>query len=369
VALSSKEYRDYYVWRHWRYQQKWGYRGLYYDGLAAPTLAAREIWKRLYNITLENRYYAPTEANIGIHYSGQPHMAVFAFGSYFWDAENYSCIINENQPTYIGVVDPAMYRAQHMGHNFGWPIFFLGQGKTRREAIAPNGGPEAVFDHLSGLDLLHDGGGTCCIMPRIKGSKPQELRRVRERRDNALKKHNFHHWVYQFTPYWKQDIVTLPRGNMHASFYIARPSKLTATDPKEYRNRRSVFAEYFDIYKHLPDYMQRMLEEDLERERGYLELLQDKAIMIVYNNTEWEGQMRLKVDWKKLDIGSPDQLKAENAVHSTGFRLEKGKDKNGEDCENAVFFNRPEEYAKIENGELIFPMTKFNYRMIVIEKK
>ena len=28
-----------------------------------------------------------------------------------------------------------------------------------------------------------------------------------------------------------------------------------------------------------------------------------------------------------------------------------------------------EEYAKTENGELVFPMTKWNYRMIVIEKE
>ena len=32
-----------------------------------------------------------------------------------------------------------------------------------------------------------------------------------------------------------------------------------------------------------------------------------------------------------------------------------------------VLFQKPEEYAKIENGELVFPMTEWNYRMIVIE--
>jgi hypothetical protein len=34
----------------------------------------------------------------------------------------------------------------------------------------------------------------------------------------------------------------------------------------------------------------------------------------------------------------------------------------------AELFPRPKEYARIENGELVLPMTKLNYRMIVIEK-
>ena len=83
---------------------------------------------------------------------------------------------------------------------------------------------------------------------------------------------------------------------------------------------------------------------------------------------EW-GVMRLKPDWQKLGLGPPEGLTAENAVHSTGFRIEKEKDKDGKEVEKAVFFPRPEEYAKIENGEIVFPMTKWNYRMIVLEKK
>jgi len=368
TTLTSKSYRDYFVWRHWRFQQKYGYKGLYFDAAASPTLAAREIWKRLYNITLSNPRFAAREVNIGTHHSGMPNMAIFGFSSYFWDAENYNSLINEQQQTYLGIVDPAMFRAQHMGHNFGWPLRFLGQGRIRREWVEAAGGPEAVYDQLSGLVLLHDAAPSvpalpCCI---VVG---EALGQVEKRMTDALDRHNFYHWVYQFVPYWRQDIVKLPDENMHASFYIAQPSKLTATDPNEYRHRRSVFADYFDIYKHLPAYMQGMLDEDLERERGYLELLQDKAIMILYNNSEWEGEMHLKPDWKKLGFDSPENLKVENAVHSTGMRIEKVKNEKGEEVEKAVFFERPEEYAKIENGELVFPMTKWNYRMIVIEKE
>ena len=41
---------------------------------------------------------------------------------------------------------------------------------------------------------------------------------------------------------------------------------------------------------------------------------------------------------------------------------------DGKEIEKAVFFDRPEEYAKIEGEELVFPMTKWNYRVIVLGK-
>jgi hypothetical protein len=34
--------------------------------------------------------------------------------------------------------------------------------------------------------------------------------------------------------------------------------------------------------------------------------------------------------------------------------------------DKAVFFLRPAETAAVENGEIVFPMTKFNYRLIAI---
>lgn len=113
-------------------------------------------------------------------------------------------------------------------------------------------------------------------------------------------------------------------------------------------------------------------EKTIAREWPWLiEEMHDKAILVFYNHSDWEGKMRLKPDWEKLGLGDPKDLKAENAVHSTGIRLEKtgDKDKDGKEVEKAIFFPQPEEYAKIENGELVFPMTKWNYRMIVLERK
>ncbi|MCM8777538.1 MAG: DUF6067 family protein [Candidatus Omnitrophica bacterium] len=352
---------DYFVWRHWKFQNKYGFKGLYYDGgFVGYTLGMREMVKRMYNITLSNTLFAGREINIGFHSSGMFNMGVLGFGSYNWDGENYNGIINANQQTYLGVTDTAMYRAQHMGYNLGgWPIMFLGQGRLKREWVEANGGPEAVFDQISGLDLLHDGGSVCCIMPAIGGAKPQEMRRVRERMAKALDKYNFYHWVYQFIPYWRQDIVKVPQENMYVSIYLAQPSRL----------KERIYPEYVRMYKYLPRYIQAQIVDEIEKERKYLETLEDRAILIVYNESGYEGEVRIKVDWGKLGLGSPDRLKVENAVHSTGFRLEKRKDEKGNEYEEAVFFPRSEEYAKIEGDEVVFPITKYNYRMIVIEKK
>lgn len=356
--LSSKSFRNYFVWRHWNYQQKYGYAGLYYDcpagsGSTGDMLGTREIMKRLYNITLSNPYYAAREQAIGVHQSGQPNMAFMGFGTYHWDAENYNSIINANQQTYRGVTDPAMYRAQHMGHNFGWPTVFLGQLRIRREWLEANGGAEAVFDQIDGLNLLHDGTRVCAVLPGITAE-------LESRRQNDIRKLDLHHWVYQFVPYWHQDIVSLPGENMHASFYIAHPSKLTVTSPD--------VESYFSMYQHLPVFMQRRIMEDVEKEKRYLRHLKDRAIMVIYNDSDWEGVMRLKPDWEKLGLGSPEHLHAVNYMHRTGFRVEKNKGKDGKETEKAIFFDRLDEYARIEGEELVFPMTKWNYRMIVIEK-
>ena len=68
--------------------------------------------------------------------------------------------------------------------------------------------------------------------------------------------------------------------------------------------------------------------------------------------------------WKALGFDSWQELVAENAVHSTGIRMIKDNDGN----EKAEFFPMKEEYAKIESGRLVFPITGANYRMIVIER-
>ncbi len=356
----SQAARDYYVWRHWCYQKKYGFAGIYYDSPSGVMLGLRNVMKRLYNITLRNNFYAGRDMAIGLHSSAMFDMSAGGFASYNWDGENYNSIINETQQTYRGTIDPARYRAQHMGHNFGWPIMFLGQGRIKREWVDANGGPEAVFDQIYGLNLIHDGLCVCCILPGV-------TRELQDRRQKDVKDFGLAHWIYQFTPYWRQDIVRLPKDKMYASFYIARPSLLKAGDDVNGWYHNQAFQNYFGD-KHLPAYMRGVMFADTAKERAELENTDDKAVMIVYNDSEYSGEMRLKPDWQKLGLGTPEQLTAKNYLHCTGFRIEKVRNEKGEEVEKGVFFPRPEETARIENGEVIFPMTPFNYRMIVLEK-
>ncbi|MCF7854243.1 MAG: DUF6067 family protein [Candidatus Pacebacteria bacterium] len=358
VNKMAKAYRDYYVWRLWRYQLKYGFTGLYYDGTGGVSLGLRDLLKRLYNVTISNRHVGAREVNIGIHCSGRPLMAAMGFGTFWFDAENYNGKINAAQPTYLGVIDPALFRAEHMGHNFGLKNTFLGQNRLLPERVMANGGPEAVIDHLQGLELLHDCPPTGWHIPGPMGA-------VTRRAQDAWSRHNLSDWVFQFQPYWHQDIVELPDNeNMHASFYIARPSVFHGISPRSSLQISRAAKRYFP--KHIPGYM--LGKDTIRPELKRLQGLSDKVVMVVYNNTDWEGEMRLKPDWKKIGLGPPNTLTAENAVHSTGFRIETVTNDNEEEVDKGVFFERPEETAKIENGELIFPMTRFNYRMIVLRK-
>ncbi len=346
---ASKSYRDWFVWRHWKSFQGNPHQSLYYDGamespsanpyagagyvrrdgsvaVTYPILGARDICKRLYNMIIQ--YYPFIW--VGMHQSGMPNMAYEGFGTFSWDGENFNSIMNDRQQTYVGVLDPAKFRAEYMGHNFGWPVMFLGQGRIRAE-WADAAGCENLIDHLHGLCLLHDveAGGW-----QIQG----EREKVCERTYRAVERNRLYSPAYQFIPYWRQDIVQLPKPEMYASFYILQPWKIDKSR----------------------DWSFYAGKEDAP--------VPKKAVMIVYNNSDYKGEMRLKPDWKKLGFDSPGNVTAENSVHSTGFRIEKAKNEKGEEVDKAVFFPRPEESAKIENGEAVFPMTPFNYRMIVLEE-
>jgi hypothetical protein len=357
---ESKSFRDYFVWRHWRYQQKYGLGGFYFDNPNRTTLGTRDVMKRMYNVALLNHRLAARDHMIGMAANGCVNMGYMGFAIYHLDGEQFNSALSERQPTYRGLLDPHVYRAEFMGHNFGWTVSFLGQARLRRPWVEANGGPEAVVDHVQGLDLLHDSQPSGWHMP-------DPMNQVCNRAIEAYKKLNLSHWVYQFVPYWRQDIVTLPNENLLASFYVARPSRLKAHDAINGWYHHQAFQQYFD--KHLPAYMTFVNFRETEAVRKDLEKMQDKAVMVVYNNSDFKGEMRLKPDWQKLGLGPPTDLRADNVVHSTGFRLEKGKDKEGKEAEKAVFFARPEESAKIENGEVVFPMTPWNYRMILLEQR
>ena len=86
-------------------------------------------------------------------------------------------------------------------------------------------------------------------------------------------------------------------------------------------------------------------------------------ICIFCNESDFAGEMHLKLDWKKIGFESAEEVVAENAVHA--FDVHFNDPKNG----GFEYVSNPKETARIEDGELKFPMTPWNYRMIVLRKK
>jgi len=346
VTHASKSYRDWFVWRHWKYFQEHPFQSLYYDcaienasanlyagagyirrdgsvAVTAPILGARDIVKRLYNMII--KYYP--FAWIGMHDSGMINMAYSSFATVYWDGENFNSIINEKRRTYRGVLDPAMFRAEYMGHNFGCPTMFLGQGRIR-DRWADEIGPDKIVDYLHGLCLLHDVDAVGWIF-----SSPAR-EKVVERTIRALRQHRLYSPSYQFVPYWEQHFVEKPFEEFYASFYIRKPVQFQ-------------FSRFWMVYD--------PFDTDPKPK---------KVVAIFFNNSDYNGILRLKLDWKALGFDSPDGLKVENAVHSTGFKVENPGTKN----EKGVFFPKPDEFARIEDGKLVFPIMEWNYRMIVLEE-
>jgi hypothetical protein len=68
------------------------------------------------------------------------------------------------------------------------------------------------------------------------------------------------------------------------------------------------------------------------------------------------------VDWKALGFDPAKPMKAENLVHRVGLRV---TEKDPE-TETAVLYKKTEETAKVDGGQLVFPMTEWNYRMIAV---
>ena len=275
---ASKSYRDWFVWRHWKSFQSNPHQSLYYDGACEnpsvnpyagggyvrrdgsvatvyPILGSRDICKRLYNMIIQ---YYPF-AWVGFHQSGTPNMAYEGFGTISWDGENFNSIINDKQSTYRGVLDPAKFRAEYMGHNLGWPVRFLGQGRIKPE-WADRAGIENTIDHVHGLCLLHDVEASGW---QIQGEREHAC----ERTYRAIERHFLNSPAYRFVPYWHQDIVRLPAANQYASFYLLDAAMFAKT--REWK---------------------------FEAATRPGEKIPRKAVMIAYNDSDWAGKMRLKPD-------------------------------------------------------------------------
>ncbi|MBI4024386.1 MAG: hypothetical protein HY360_05355 [Verrucomicrobia bacterium] len=361
TTQASKSYRDYFVWRHWNaLTTQYPFQHWYFDtpnespssnesaGAGYVTrdgrrvavkavLGARNLCRRMYNLLI--RWYP--FAMVGYHTSGMLNTGYISFGTALIDGENFNTIIGPSQPTYVKALTPDRFRAQYMGFNIcGNASIFMGQARQGWEEAKMMGGAENVMDHLQGLFLLHDNYPPGWIFGK---NNSHVLDESGKRCWDAIEKHGLFSPFYDFVPYWEQKAVKPPFEEFYATFYTFRHQNID----KIKMPAATIFGD--------------MTEEQKKNYR--------KAICIFYNHSDWEGTMRLKLNWQSLGFAGPQGVKAENAVHRTGFKVETTKNEKGEDVYKAVFFPRPDEFAKVEGQEVVFPMTKWNYRMIILEKE
>jgi hypothetical protein len=348
VTHDSKSYRDWVLWRMSELFKRAPYVGVYYDvtdvinssnpyagagspredGTRIPTgsvLGLRDITKRMYNLC--RRSYP--DGTTMFHDSGTPHMGYMAFCEIFYDGENLNSAINAQRPTYRGLMTPGLFRAEYMGHNFGPQLWWLAQGRIAKDTVQKFGA-DVLEDHMAGLMLLHD-----CPVMFGGGFSQWHANEPLVRTQDAIRKYELNSCGYKFLPYWKDSTVSGLKENQYASFYVHQPLPINH--------------EYWQFYSRV--------ETDTN--------LPHRAIGIFCNESDWKGDMLAKVDLKKLGFADGAKIKAINAVHSTGFRV----DNSGTPQEKGVYFPKPEESATLNGDELRFPMTEWNYRMIVLEEE
>jgi hypothetical protein len=252
-----------------------------------------------------------------------------------YDGENYNSIINAETPTYRTVMRPDTYRAQHMGTNWGFWNNFLSQGRIRAEAIKEHGFSE-LWDQWTGLQLVHDAYTGTGWFGKIGHLEPLLVQR------DHVPLNTYHYFspFNQFVGYWEQDIAQATNPDFFTSFYV----KESMT--KDGLPWGASSLKYYSNYDTGLDNMHQ-------------------AILILYNHGPYEGPVRLKLNWKKLGFDGWKDVKAINAVHPTGFRVIDWS-KPIPELAGELYDKSDKESVRIENGELEFPITQYNYRMIVL---
>jgi hypothetical protein len=234
-----------------------------------------------------------------------------------------------------GIMTVDLFRAHFMNLNYGrvgnWDPKLGNQPHTTRRAQRAIG--PSICQHMSSFVMLHD-----VSFHLWSYSFPNEHLAPLK---NALIRNG---WGPQYVmiPYWDQKIVEMP-ANMYATFYV---------DPGDGPKPKTIDST---------GYYCRSVDAPPK-----------KVICIFSNESDYAGEVRIRPEWKKLGFKSPEGVTAENAVHrfTINYLDAKAKEEDGfirDDQYELV--EDPNEYARIENGELVFPMTEWNYRMIVLEQK
>jgi hypothetical protein len=358
ATQAAKSYQDFFVWRYAKLMEKSPFAALYYDvsdavsgtnpftgvgaydrdGRLHPVhgiLGNRQITKRLYTL-IKERY---PDGIIKYHNSGRPNLAYMSFAESNVDGENTFSRLSAAKRDYRGTMRPDTFRALYMGHNLGFLTEFLPQftrsGIWKYDDLNTQENLQYT-DHITGLVLLHDAYYWNSYVSGI----------AFERAANALRRVDFSD-AYKMIPYWEQQVAKLPE-KMYASFFVRPAPGGTAGTPID-------SAGYY--YKTIAGPA-------------------DTVIAIFCNESDWQGEMRVPVDWKALGFAGPAGISAENAVHAYGFPLKitegvKTKETDPRKVRDyeREFTRLPEEYARIEGGALVFPMTPWNFRMIVLQRR
>jgi hypothetical protein len=352
VTTTSPSLCDYIVWRFNEYFKQQPVPGGYFDvsdpqyssnpdagagyqrsdGTRVPSLnllGHRNVLKRIYNI--QNDVFPG--GGLWFHASTGPQMVFMSYCVGNYDGENGNSIINGDNPTYRTLLTPDHYRAQYMASNWGHWNSFLSQGRIKEDTLRKYGFDE-LWDQWTGLQWLHD----CFTYTGWFGTVGYLEPLLTQRDLTPFNKYHLFSPCNRFIPYWEQAVTKLDRPEFYASFYVKEPIKPTG------HYGMGKYAYYSNYETGLDGIHQ--------------------AVLVLYNHGDYEGPVRLQIDWKQLGFDDWQQVKAINAVHATGFRV---KDWDAPKKEAELYDKSAEEYARIEDGELVFPISEYNYRMIILQ--
>jgi len=286
TVSRSKSWQDFIMWNYRQMYLAQPYKGTYNDvssivssdniragaGYVMPdgtviktsdVLGNRQIQKRLYTMIHEfEPDPLPDYGNTRLHYSGELSGASLGFGDQIVDGENTYNWVTPDHPEYYNTMTLDKYRAQFMGRQFGPVDFFLPQNTRSMpdivwEDVYPDGYREV--EYISGLALLHNSALWKAYF-KVEHLDPTIA---------AMQKYNLDNYNYDFDGYWSQDII----------------SAVANGDPSAY--------QAVSIYK---------------------EKTGNRAVLILFNNNDYNGQVTLTVDWTAFGF-DPAEIEIENAIH------------------------------------------------------
>jgi len=303
VTPQAKSWQDFFLWCYDEMYKRHRYTGLYYDvsmpnmnnnpyatgGGENPLLAARNIVKRMYTML---RLREP-EGGIRYHESGTLNGALLGFQEQMADGENWFSIIKPDKPEYYNYMSLSMFRAEYIGRNFGPINWWLPQPTRAFNDYMKASGkkitdiykdPDREARWIAGMPLAHNSGLWAAYIP---GS----WTRIRE----ALQKYALSNHRYDFFGYWRQKFVEIEPADENLVVSIYKAKVKGPRGPLEGG-------------------------KDAENNNKVVELPR-RAMLILFNNSDWEGLAKLTVDWEALGF-DPENATVENPAFGKPVQLQ-----------------------------------------------